>query len=267
MRVEDGPQYQCRLRELRPFCRGMIAECIEPQVGSQTINKSLKLLSAALRLACDEEIIAKVPKINFLPEDDARAIVPPTEEEYRALIRAAEQLRPLAPLLPEVVELLGEFGLRPGELFHLTWGSVDWNLGLGENRGALRVEEQQRTRMLGAERWIPKNRKHRTIPFTVRGREVLEALYAKASPRADELVISNAHGLPYIRLDEGPMNGGSAGIWSRLREVSGVESVAMRDMRHFFAVACLSRGIPLSTVSAWMGHSEIDLTAKRYGRY
>jgi len=41
----------------------------------------------------------------------------------------------------------------------------------------------------------------------------------------------------------------------------------MRDMRHFFAVACLSRGIPISTVSAWMGHSEIDLTVKRYGRF
>jgi len=45
------------------------------------------------------------------------------------------------------VELLGEFGLRPGELVHLTWGSVDWNLGQGANRGALRVEEQGRTRM------------------------------------------------------------------------------------------------------------------------
>src|SRR5262245_24161715 len=77
----------------------------------------------------------------------------------------------------------------------------------------------------------------------------------------------NTHGLPYIRLDEGPMKGGSAGIWSRLREVSGVEGVAMREVRHFFAVACLSRGIPISTVSAWMGHSEIDLTVKRYGRY
>jgi integrase len=59
----------------------------------------------------------------------------------------------------------------------------------------------------------------------------------------------------------------SAGIWGRLRELAGVEGVAMRDMRHFFALACLSRGIPLSTVSAWMGHSDIDLTVKRYGRF
>ena len=144
---------------------------------------------------------------------------------------------------------------------------MDWNLGQGENHGALLVEEQQRIRMLAGERWIPKNRKHRTIPFTLRGRAILEKLHSKASPKADELVIPNTHGLPYMRLDEGPMKGGSAGIWSRLREVSGVEGVAMRDLRHYFAVACLSRGIPLSTVSAWMGHSDIDLTVKRYGRF
>jgi len=61
---------------------------------------------------------------------------------------------PRSSHLPEVVELLGEFGLRPGELFHLTWGSVDWNLDQGENRGALSVEEQGRTRMLGGDRCL-----------------------------------------------------------------------------------------------------------------
>jgi len=75
------------------------------RVGAQTINKSLMLLSAALNLAKDLGLLAAVPKINFLPEDDARAIVPPTEEQYRALIGAAEQLRPVAPLLPEGLAL------------------------------------------------------------------------------------------------------------------------------------------------------------------
>ena len=86
----------------------------------------------------------------------------------------------------------------------------------------------------------------------------------QANPKAHELVIPNTHGLPYIRLDDGPMKGGSAGVWTRLREVAGV---AMRDLRHYFACSCLSRGTPISTVSAWMGHSEIDLTVKRYGRF
>ncbi len=47
------------------------------------------------------------------------------------------------------------------------------------------------------------------------------------------------------------MKGGGAGIWKKLREASGVavESVAMRDLRHFFAVQNLVRGVPISVVS------------------
>src|SRR6266849_7950623 len=238
------------------------------EVGNQTVNKALKLLSSALRLAHEEGTIDKLPRINFLPEDDARAIVPPTEEQYQALIRGAQGLRAIAPFLPEVVELFGEFGLRPGELFHLTWGSVDWKLGVGENQGALRIEEQKRTRVVGGKPWLPKNRKFRWVPFTSRGREILEQLRGQQKDAAaDELVIPNENGLPYIRFDAGTMKGGGTSVWKRLLEVSFVEGVAMRDLRHYFAVQNLIRGVPLTMLSHWMGHSHIELTAKRYGRW
>lgn len=249
---KDGQAYRSRVEE----------------VGSQTINKSLKVLSAALRLAADEGVISRVPKINYLPEDDARPVMPPSEEDYRAFVEAAAHLRPIAPLLPEVIELLGELGLRPGELFHLTWGSVDWSLGEGDNKGAVRVEEQKRTRVVGGTTWKPKNRKWRVVPFTLRAREIFDRLRADAAnARPDELVIPNSNGLPYIRLDSGPMKGGSAGVWKRLRELSGVEGVSMRDLRHYFAVQNLMRGVPLQLVSGWMGHSHVEITSKRYGRW
>ena len=110
--------------------------------------------------------------------------------------------------------------------------------------------------------------KYRVIPFTARGREVLLALKKRfPDARPDDLVIPNNMGLPYIRLDVGPMKGGSAGVWGRLREAAGVEGVAMRDLRHYFAVQNLIRGVPMPVVSAWMGHSSIELTVKRYGRW
>ncbi len=248
---KDGERYQAR----------------QDTVGAQTINKSLKVLSSALRLAFDEGVITRVPKIAYLPEDDAKAIVPPTMEQFRAQIQAAEQLRSVGPHLPEVIELLGEFGLRAGELFRLPWASIDWTLGEGENRGAIRVEEQRRTRVVGDKPWVPKNKKFRIVPFTIRGRAILEKLHSAAKPRADELVIPNRSGLPYIRLDDGPSKGGGAGIWERLREVSGVAGVGMSHLRHFFAVQNLLRGVPITVVSAWMGHSSIQLTVKRYGRW
>ena len=33
------------------------------------------------------------------------------------------------------------------------------------------------------------------------------------------------------------------------------------------AVRCLQRGIPMAVVSQWMGHSDVNLTVKRYGRF
>jgi integrase len=121
---------------------------------------------------------------------------------------------------------------------------------------------------MGGQTWKPKNKRWRSIPFTPRGREVLEALRTHfTNERPDDLVIPNKAGLPYIRLDVGPMKGGGAGVWDRLREVAGVEGVAMRDLRHYFAVANLTRGVPITMVSAWMGHSSIELTVKRYGRW
>jgi integrase len=261
-RQKTGPLTFAIRNDGEPY-RARVTAC-----ASQTINKTVRILSAALRLANDEEIIPKVPKLNFLPEDDARPIMPPTDEQYRALIEAARTFVPVAAHLPEVVELLGEFGLRPAELLHLTWHSVDWDLGMGNNQGGIRIEEQKRTRVVGGQRWIPKNKKYRVVPFTARGREILLALQARfPDARPDDHVIPNENGLPYIRLDLGPMKGGGTGIWQRLREAAGVEGVAMRDMRHYFAVQNLLRGVPMSVVSSWMGHSSIELTVKRYGRW
>jgi integrase len=153
------------LSNVRNVQSARIGEC-----SSQTINKSLKILSTALHLAHDEEVIANIPKINYLPEDGQLLHL---VEQYNDFVRAAENLRGEAALLPEAIEILGEFGLRPGELFHLTWQSIDWELGQGENKGAIKIEEQKRTRVVGGKKWVPKNKKFRIVPFTARGRAVL----------------------------------------------------------------------------------------------
>ena len=87
------------------------------EVGNQTVNKALKLLSAALNLAHEEGVIDKLPRINFLPEDDARAIIPPTEEEYRALISGAETLRPIAPSSLKSLNCSENSGYGPASCF------------------------------------------------------------------------------------------------------------------------------------------------------
>ena len=60
----------------------------------------------------------------------------------------------------------------------------------------------------------------------------------------------------------GRREGQGSEVWRTLRKLTGVNTT-MRDLRHYFAVQCLMRGIPISVVSAWMGHSKVELTVKR----
>ena len=232
------------------------------KVGAVTINKSLRVLSTALNLARRERTITEVPTIEFLAETDARGRWAPTREEYNLVVQAAERLRDEAPWLPELIELLAEFGLRPSEALTLPWSSVQWrHRDSGDGRGGMWVEEQGHV-------FMPKNGKRRFIPFTVRGREVLQKLYARTPPPKDsDLVIPNTHGLPYIRRDVPGLKGGGAGVWKKLKELTGLRELSMYSLRHYFAREHLAAGVPLHGVSKWMGHSKVELTAKRYGEF
>ena len=52
-------------------------------------NKSLSVLRAALSLAFKEGLLAAQPRVELLPEDDARPIVPPTDTELNAILNEA----------------------------------------------------------------------------------------------------------------------------------------------------------------------------------
>ena len=43
--------------------------------------------------------------------------------------------------------------------------------------------------------------------------------------------------------------------------------VTFHGLRHFFAVRLLTRGVPITVVSELLGHSDINLTVKRYVRF
>lgn len=51
-----------------------------------------------------------------------------------------------------------------------------------------------------------------------------------------------------------------------MKESMGHE-VRWHDLRHVFALRCLQANTDISTVSRWLGHSDINLTVKRYGRF
>ena len=134
------------------------------------------------------------PKIDMLPTDDSRTVLPPTEEEYAALLKASKLFLDIAPQLIEVIEFTSETGLRRGEVFTLPWASVDLP------RGAIRVEMQQKGRKVNGVAWRPKHNKWREVPLSAKALAVLKKV-AGCAAAPEGLVFPNKGGAPYERMD------------------------------------------------------------------
>jgi integrase len=133
--------------------------------------------------------------------------------------------------------------------------------------GGLRVEEQQRTRLVNGKPWKPKHLKFRVVPLTEKAREVLQHLREGVPHDPGDLVIPSRGGCPYVRIEHAPDRAGK-GWWPDVLEGCGLRGkVTFHSLRHLFAVRCLQRGVPIAVASAWLGHSDVNLTVKRYGRW
>jgi integrase len=228
------------------------------------VNRILATLAAALNLAERERLIERAPRVDLLPRDESEPIVPPSDDELDAILKAAADFREIAPVMPEAIELAAETGMRAGEQFTLSWRSVDFSMG---ETGAIRIEKQPRAKLIDGQPWRPKYKKSRTIPLTPRARELLLDLRARGPNEPDAPVIPSRGGSPYNRLEAAPDKAGK-GFFPDVVEAAGLAGrVRWHDLRHFFAVRALMRGVPMAVVSAWLGHSDINLTVKRYGRW
>jgi integrase len=239
----------------------------KPRVESFTplaVNRILATFAGAIRLAERERLIDRAPRVDLLPADDSEPLVPPSDEELRAILTVAEDYRAIAPLMPEAIELAAETGMRAGEQFTRTWRFIDFRMG---ETGAIRIEKQPKARLIDGKVWTPKHKKARIIPLTPRARELLLAVRELVPHGADDPVIPSRGGAPYVRLEAAPDKAGM-GYFSQVVEIAlpGAK-IRWHDLRHFFAVRALLKGVPIAVVSAWLGHSDINLTTKRYGRW
>lgn len=197
----------------------------------------------------------------MMPEDDSEAVVAISEEDFARLLGACAEFREVAPLLREVTEFTAETGLRRGEVFTLTFRSVD----LGRN--CIRVEMQRRVRLVNGQPWKPKNSKWREIPLSTRARAIIDQRRADGPCGPDHFVFPNQGGAPYVRMDHAPECAGK-GFFPDAVEAAGLKgTMTFHGLRHLFAVRLLTRGVPITVVSDLLGHSDINLTVKRYGRF
>jgi integrase len=234
------------------------------KLSNGSVNKHVQHLMAALRFAGDEGVLTTVPRARLLPLDDTQEVLPPTDEEFEILLRTCEDFREDAAFLPEVVKFAAETGMREGEIMNLTWGQVEAMLG---GRGAVRIERRTKGRSRAGKPYRPKHGRFRVVPLSTGARAVLATMRKNVPTGPSDKIFPNRGGTPYVRIEYDPDVKGT-GYFPIAVEAAGMKGhVTFHGLRHYFAVRCLARGIPMSVVSDYLGHTSIELTVKLYGRF
>ena len=231
----DQPLEDVRVRDIEAFKAAQQAKGLAPK----TINNHLTVLSALLRVAESWEVIDQRPPIKRLKQIDP-------DWHYLGFAEATQLIQAAAkekPLWHAMIVLALRTGMRQCELLALRWSAVDL-------KAATVVV---RERVWRGDLDTPKSRTScRTIPLSA---DACEALKAWRHLRG-ELVFCDAKGQ---RLTAGACKWP---LW-RTCEEAGLERIGWHVLRHTFASHLAMRGVPITTISELMGHSDLK-TTQRY---
>jgi integrase len=212
------------------------------RLAKSTLNRVLDQLTTMLHVAAEWGLIAAVPKIKRLKEDDEdQAHLSP--EEGERLVAVAEDFGHKFYL----AALLGvDGGMRNSEILGLRWSDIDLDDGTS---GALIVAN----RIWRGQQGPPKGNKTRRIPLTERLRDALRGM--KRHPKAPHVFVTYKG--TFIKSSQTLIEWFEP-IWARAEVPRGIHV-----LRHTFATDALRAGASLRAVQRLLGHSNIA-TTERY---
>jgi integrase len=137
-------------------------------------------------------------------------------------------------------------GLRQGEVLALRWRDVDWSARKLRVSGGMRNGKRRTPKSAASSRAVP-------MADNVGG--ALDRLFqASAYQGDDHLVFGHPHtGRPLDRSQVSKR-------FKRSLRRAGVREVRFHDLRHTFGMRMAAAGVPIRTLQAWMGHSDIKTT-------
>lgn len=168
---------------------------------------------------------------------------PPSEAEVQRILDACSVLKEYAPRFRAFVQFAMYTALRPGELFALEWGDVDFD--------AKRVRVARRVYQGVVD--VPKSGKARTVALTPPARDALLTL-----PKDDALVFRSKRGR---RMSQNLMQN----YWTLVLARAGLDFDFYLATRHYCAwyLRWVLR-VPRDVAEVQMGHAGGDLLRRVY---
>ena len=212
-----------------------------------TVNKYIKFISAIYNFMIDSDITVRNPlaRIKSLKEIKNKKIRALCTEEVQALLSKTKQVYPdFFPLLFTALFT----GMRQGELFALTWDSINWITK------KITIDKNYTHGTLGT----PKTGKIRVIDMSDELAKVLRE-WRMACPKGENnLVFPNNEG--NYQSAENMMKRRFLPALNR----AGIDRIRFHDLRHTYASLLLANGAPMKYVQHQLGHSSITMTMDLY---
>lgn len=227
-------------------------------LATRTVRICHTVLRQSLEQARRWGYIARSPAVDASPPPQRRKeVTPPTVEHVLALLEAAHDED---PVFGTYLWVKSASGCRRGEVCALRWSDIDLDraelavrrsiVQLGPELREKDTKTHQSRRLALDEATVAVLRQHRR-----RQRE--QALTLGVAVAEDALLFASPEGRPW-RPDV------VTNRFGRLRARLGLDHVRLHDLRHFVASVLIDGGIPISTVSTRLGHSQMSTTLNLY---
>lgn len=227
------------------------------KLSPNTIRRHHDLLSACLRMAVKQDVLARCP---------TERVEPPRLIPYEAKFYGPEELRRLCALsegtwLELVVKLAGGLGLRREEICGLRWLNVDFAnrvVRIKEARtsaGASIVQKTTKTR--SSTRTLYLSDDLYTLLLREQQRQQQECVRAGRDWDDSGMVLVDRHGEPYAP------NAVSLAFTRFIRR-HNMPKITLHGLRHTFATVASAQGAPLFDIGKALGHSTPSTTGRIY---
>lgn len=222
------------------------------QGASRSMQMARAHLHAACRLAVQWGWLGRNPVESTEPVSIEKKKPPElSAEQIRAIIEATQ--KPGAPPVADVVAVLLGLGLRISEALGLKW--EDWD----EAKGQIHIKAQL-AKVEGKYVLAPLKTKSATRTLAV------PVFVAQALQRRRERGLTSPMGLVFTTSVSTPcsLDNINDDLKAWMRREAGLEGLTCHTLRHLHGSYLLDRGVPITVVSAVLGHANPGVTMSVY---